>query len=346
MPHDRVPLVTHGRPRSKSPDLVLLDVAQQYSPRAAWAAEHTIVLDLSGLERLFGDARAIGEALRGQLADRGLQTHVAIAGTRTAAHLMAVARAGLTVVDPGGEATALAPLALDVLTEIRAAPPEPRVSIQGPTRFYRSSPVQELMRPRRRVLKADGMPDARENRIGAGRRSAGHVAPMGHSHAGQVAALPAPELAARLGRRRPARAGAGARRRRRSARAARGRRAVRGHARARVADRRARAAVVRAEPAVRSALRASRSARPRRRRFCTSSSGSSPRDVWRSRLELPSPMQGSARAADAGAARSRIASAAGGIDAVTLRVDPTRRLAPCSTRCSSGRVRARIRCRR
>ena len=107
---------------------------------------------------MFGDARAIGDALRGQLADRGLQTHVAIAGTRTAAHLLAVARAGLTVVDPGGEAAALAPLAIDVLTEIRAAPPESRVSIHGTTRFYRSSPVQELVRPRRRVLKGDGTP--------------------------------------------------------------------------------------------------------------------------------------------------------------------------------------------
>ena len=77
----------------ESPDLVLLDVAQQYSPRAAWTAPHTIVLDLSGLERVFGEARTIGNALRGQLADRGLQTHIAIAGTRMAAHLLAVARA-------------------------------------------------------------------------------------------------------------------------------------------------------------------------------------------------------------------------------------------------------------
>lgn len=183
----------------ESPDLVLLDVAQQYSPRAAWAAEHTIALDLSGLERLFGDARAIGEALRGQLADRGLQTHIAIAGTRTAAHLMAVARAGLTIVDPGGEAAALAPLAIDVLTEIRAAPPESRVSILGPTRFYRSSPVQELVRPRRRVLKADGTrADAKTGSV-LGEDLLATLRRWGIRTLGQIAALPPPELAARIG---------------------------------------------------------------------------------------------------------------------------------------------------
>jgi protein ImuB len=185
----------------ESPDLVLLDVAQQYSPRAAWVAPHTIVLDLSGLERLFGEARTIGNALRGQLADRGLQAHIAIAGTRTAAHLLAVARAGLTVVDPGGDAAALAPLSIDVLTEIRAVPPESRVSIHGPTRFYRSSPVQELVRPRRRVLKGDDTPAA----AGAGTGSAlgadllATLRRWGIRTLGQVAALPGPELAARLG---------------------------------------------------------------------------------------------------------------------------------------------------
>jgi protein ImuB len=186
----------------ESADLVLLDVAQQYSPRAAWAAAHTIVLDLSGLERLFGDARAIGDALRGQLADRGLQAHVAIARTRTAAHVLAVARAGLTVVDPGGEAAALAPLSIDVLTQICAVPPESRVSIFGPTRFYRSSPVQELVRPRRRVVKGDGTPVAARATAGSvlGDDLLATLRRWGIRTLGQVAALPGPELAARLGK--------------------------------------------------------------------------------------------------------------------------------------------------
>jgi protein ImuB len=186
----------------ESPDLVLLDVAQQYSPRVSWAGAHTIVLDLSGLERLFGDARAIGDVLRGQLADRGLQSHVAIAGTRTAAHLLAVSRAGLTVVDRDGEAAALAPLPIDVLTRVNAVPPDSRISVQGTTRFYRSSPVQELMRPRRRVVKGDGTP-ARATPPPGSVLSEDLLATLrrwGIRTLGQVAALPAPELAARLGK--------------------------------------------------------------------------------------------------------------------------------------------------
>jgi protein ImuB len=195
-------LLTAWAPEIEAPDLVLLDVAQQYSPRVSWAGEHTIVLDLSGLERLFGDARSIGEALRGQLADRGLQAHVAIAGTRTASHLLAVSRAGLTVVDPGGEPEALAPLPIDVLTRISAVPPDSRILVQGTTRFYRSSPVQELMRPRRRVVKGDGTL-ARTPAAAGSVLSEDLLATLrrwGIRTLGQVAALPGPELAARLGK--------------------------------------------------------------------------------------------------------------------------------------------------
>jgi protein ImuB len=183
----------------EAPDLVLLDVAQQYSPRAAWAAAHTIVMDLSGLERLFGEPRAIGEALRGQLADRGLQTHVAIAGTRTAAHLLAVARAGLTVVEPGGERAALAPLTIDALMAICAAPSDQRVAIHGSARFYRSSPVQELVRPRRRLLKGDGTPAPARTGSVLGEDLLNTLRRWGIRTLGQVAVLPGPELAARLG---------------------------------------------------------------------------------------------------------------------------------------------------
>src|SRR6187200_1439735 len=165
----------------ESPDLVLLDIAQQYSPRVAWAGEHTIVLDLSGLERLFGNTRAI-------------------AGTRTAAHLLAVSRAGLTVIDPGGEPSALAQLQIDVLTRISAVAPDLRVSMHGTTRFYRSSPVQELVRPRRRVVKADGTP--RATPVAGGMLSEDLLITLrrwGIRTLGQVAALPGSELAARLG---------------------------------------------------------------------------------------------------------------------------------------------------
>jgi protein ImuB len=196
-------LITGWAAEIEAPDLTLLDVAQQYSPRAAWAAEHTIVVDLAGVERLFGNARTIGESMRGLLADRGLQAHVAIATTRTAARLLAVARAGLTVVDRDGEAAALAPLSVDLLTQMSAAPHAPALAdARGPSRFYRSSPVQEMVRPRKRQPQADtastdanrtsSEPLFRVDLLATLRR-------WGIRTLGQVAALPASELAARLG---------------------------------------------------------------------------------------------------------------------------------------------------
>ena len=64
-------------------------------------------IDISGLGRLFGNARTIGEALRRQAAARGIRMHVAIAGTRTAALILALARPGLTVIEPGAPAATL-----------------------------------------------------------------------------------------------------------------------------------------------------------------------------------------------------------------------------------------------
>ena len=101
-----------------SPD-ALLASAQEFSPRVDRVIDpREIVLDLSGLTRLFGDARTIAEELRRTAADRGVQVRVAIAGTRTAARLMVRHRAGITIIEPGTEAAALAPLPLALLGEL------------------------------------------------------------------------------------------------------------------------------------------------------------------------------------------------------------------------------------
>ncbi len=88
----------------------LLDLAQAFSPRYERHGEACVVLDASGLGRILGDARAIGEAIRHDARVRGIAVQVAVAGTCTAARLVAAARPGLTVVPPGGEAAALASL--------------------------------------------------------------------------------------------------------------------------------------------------------------------------------------------------------------------------------------------
>ena len=98
---------------------LLVEVAREFSPRIEVCGPREITLDLSGLARLFGDARAIAAEMRRTAADRGLQVRIAIAGTRTAARLLVRHRAGVTVVEPGDEASALAPLPLALLTDLR-----------------------------------------------------------------------------------------------------------------------------------------------------------------------------------------------------------------------------------
>jgi len=103
-----------------TPPGVLSEVAREFSPRIEMCSHTEVVLDLSGLARLFGDARTVAEQLRRTAADRGLRVRVALAGTRTAARLLVRHRAGLTIVEPGHEAAAVAPLPIALLGDLAA----------------------------------------------------------------------------------------------------------------------------------------------------------------------------------------------------------------------------------
>ena len=96
----------------------LLGVARDFSPRIETCGSREVVLDLAGLTRLFGDANTIADELRRTAADRGLRVRIAIAGTRTAARLLVRDRAGVTIVEAGNEAAALAALPLVLLARI------------------------------------------------------------------------------------------------------------------------------------------------------------------------------------------------------------------------------------
>jgi len=115
----------------------LLTIAREFSPRYEVHRADLVTIDISGLGRLLGDARAIGEELRRDASARGVRVHVAIAGTRTAAMVLALrhaqgeaersrsfahARPGLTLVEPGGEADALAPLPIGMLERVGGDP--------------------------------------------------------------------------------------------------------------------------------------------------------------------------------------------------------------------------------
>ena len=94
----------------------LLAIAADFTPRYEVCDASEIVLDIGGLDRLFGDSRAVGEALRAASIERHVRVRIAIASTCTAARLLA--REGsddIAVVGAGMERDALAPLPLEAL---------------------------------------------------------------------------------------------------------------------------------------------------------------------------------------------------------------------------------------
>jgi protein ImuB len=146
----------------------VIAIARDFSPRyeshESGSAVPAVVIDVRGLDRLIGDARMIGDALRRDAARRGVRVHVAVAPTRTAALMLAIATPGLTVVASGGEAVAaaLAPLPIGLLERIG-------VSVSGPKGGSAYSAISVCERWGLRTL-------------------------------GELAALPPADLSARLGR--------------------------------------------------------------------------------------------------------------------------------------------------
>jgi protein ImuB len=102
-------------PQASSAIPSLITVAQEFSPRYERHRDDLVSVDVSGLTRLLGPARTIGEEMRREAAARGMRANVAVAGTRMAAMLLAQARPGLTVIEPGAERSALAPLPLALI---------------------------------------------------------------------------------------------------------------------------------------------------------------------------------------------------------------------------------------
>jgi protein ImuB len=93
-------------------------MAEAFSPRYERHGDDLVSIDVSGLDRLLGPPRIIGEELRREAAERGICVHAGVATTRTAALVLALARPGVTVVTPGEEAAALAPLPIRVLEHL------------------------------------------------------------------------------------------------------------------------------------------------------------------------------------------------------------------------------------
>lgn len=108
-----------GAPLTGSP---LVGIAAEFSPRYEQHRADLVSADVRGLSRLFGSPKAIGAEMRREAAARGVRVHVAIAPSRMGALVLALARPGLTVVMPGGLAEALASIPLSLLEQLHEDP--------------------------------------------------------------------------------------------------------------------------------------------------------------------------------------------------------------------------------
>ncbi len=102
----------------------LRDGAHAFSPRVEPLARDTVLLDVSGLERLFGPPPRLARELARHAAALGLEANVALAANREAAVHAACGFSGVTVIPPGEEAQRLGPLPVEVL--FRVPSPESR----------------------------------------------------------------------------------------------------------------------------------------------------------------------------------------------------------------------------
>src|SRR5450755_2928845 len=107
------------RPRSllqeAAAHAALLDCAQSFSPRVEDMDYDTVLLDLAGMEPLFGPLPKIARDVARRAFDLGLQANVAVASNSDTAVLAAHGFSGVIVIPEGREAEQLSNLPLEVL---------------------------------------------------------------------------------------------------------------------------------------------------------------------------------------------------------------------------------------
>jgi protein ImuB len=107
------------RPRSllqeAAAHAALLDCAQSFSPRVEDVGWDTVLLDLDGMEALFGPLPKIARDIGRRASDLGLEANVAVASNPDTAALAARGFTGVIVIPEGREAEQLGNLPLEVL---------------------------------------------------------------------------------------------------------------------------------------------------------------------------------------------------------------------------------------
>jgi protein ImuB len=112
----------------------LWPIARDFSPRVMRASDREILLDVSGLGRLIGEPAAIAAEIDRAVGAAGLRARVAIAPTQTAARLLAGVPAGAANVVVSETASALAPLPVARLQPLEVL--SPRIHLRDRVRPY------------------------------------------------------------------------------------------------------------------------------------------------------------------------------------------------------------------
>jgi len=93
----------------------LLQTAKSFSPRVEEISLDTLMMDLAGMDGLFGRPEELAGKLAQQLEQTGLNARIAIASNSDAALAAARGKPGITVIPAGREPEVLGPLPLTVL---------------------------------------------------------------------------------------------------------------------------------------------------------------------------------------------------------------------------------------
>jgi len=116
------------RPRSRLQEsathAALLDCAQSFSPCVEDTDADTAILDLAGMESLFGTLPEIAHHLLRCAADLGLDVNIAVASNPDAAALAARGFSGVTIIPDGKEAKCLGSLPVEVLFRDHSRDPQ------------------------------------------------------------------------------------------------------------------------------------------------------------------------------------------------------------------------------